>query len=108
MKYDLKFLEDAKPSAGGNRITLPSRFDRRQENWIKRHWEYTRWQRYNHPPKQTQLNKFAISHGFIYFHPLMYNGYFTKNKNLTKTYIRYTKPKRRFKQKFEDSYQEQR
>ena len=100
-------MQDARPGSG-NRISLPARFDRRHENWIKRHWEYTRWQRYNHIPKQTQLNKYAISHGFIYFHPLLYDGYFTKNKNLTKTFMRYQPPKRKFRQKHSDTYQEQR
>lgn len=108
MKYDLEFLKDA-VTGTGNRITLPAKFDRRHADYaIKRHWEYLRWQRLNHPPKQQPLNRYAISHGFIYFHPLLYNGYFSKNKNLTKTWIRYGPKKRKFKQIYAQRYQQQR
>ena len=107
VKYDLKFLKDA---VNGNRISLSSKFDRRHSDYInKRHWEYLRWQRLNHPPNnQLPLNRYSISHGFIYFHPLLFNGYFSKNKNLTKTWIPYQKKKRRFKQIHSQRYQEQR
>jgi len=107
VKYTLKQLQDLQPRQG-NRIVLSAKFDKRHQNWIDRHWEYIRWQRMNHVPKQTQLNKFAISHGFIYFHPLLYEGYFSKNKNLTKLVTPFKKPKRKFRQKHETCYQEQR
>lgn len=71
-----------------------------------------RWQRYNHPPSLRHINKYAMSHGFMYFHPLMHNGYFTKNKNITKL-IEPIKPKKRhFRHKYDkphrySSYQNQ-
>lgn len=107
VKYNLHFLQQCEPKKG-NRITLPAKFDRRHQFWIRRHWEWIRWQRYNHPPKQTELNRFALSHGFLYFHPLLYNGYFTKNKNLTKIIQRFGPNKRRFRQRYENRYQAQR
>ena len=104
----MEFLKNA-VSGTGNRITLPAKFDRRHANYAnKRHWEYLRWQRLNHPPGPQALNRYGISHGFIYFHPLLYNGYFSKNKNLTKMWIPYGQKKRRFKQKYRNTYQEQR
>ena len=97
----------------GREITLASRFDKRHQDWIKKHWEYERWQRYNHTPNVRHINKYQMSHGFMYFHPLLYNGYFTKNKNLT-SLIEQIKPRKRwFKHRFNyphkyANYQQQR
>lgn len=108
VQYDLEFLKDAVTKTS-NKMSLPAKFDRRHQDYAKkRHWEYLRWQRLNHPPPPQPLNRYAISHGFIYFHPLLYNGWFSKNKNLTKTWIPYGPKKRRFRQIHASRYQEQR